>query len=80
MASADDSGEPRTLSDRQFTIASVYKCLAPCHECSRSYVSELLKKRFICYCSCHNNKITENDYDFGSTTTLQCFRGIGGGV
>jgi hypothetical protein len=77
MVSAEDSGRPRTLSDRQFTIASIYKCLAPCHECSRNYVSELLKKRFICYCSCHN-KITVDDYDFGFTTTLQRFRGIGG--
>jgi len=52
--------EPFTVSRHmQFSTANIYKCLAPCKECNGNYVSELLQKRFICYCRCH--KTIDND-------------------
>jgi hypothetical protein len=58
--------EPSQSQDRhlQFVTTNIYRCLAPCKECTGNYVSEILQKRFICNCRCH--KITENE--FGSTT------------
>ena len=64
MTRGDDDAS-RVLSHRQFTTANIYKCLAPCNECNGNYASELLQKRFICYCRCHT-KIAGND--FGSAT------------
>jgi hypothetical protein len=55
-----------------YAIANIYRCLAPCGECTGGYISELLQKRFVCYRRCHN--ITENDFD--STTTSR-FREAG---
>jgi hypothetical protein len=31
----------------------IHRCLTPCSECTRRYVSNILGKRFICRCSCH---------------------------
>jgi hypothetical protein len=53
--------EPSPLSRHpQFASANIYRCLAPCKECTGNYISELLQKRFVCNCRCH--KITENDF------------------
>jgi hypothetical protein len=57
--------DPSTLSRHlQFAIANIYRCLAPCKECTGNYISELLQKRFVCHCRCHN---TTNS-SFGSAT------------
>jgi hypothetical protein len=42
-----------TMHHLQFSTANIYKCLAPCKECTGNYISELLQKRFICRCPCH---------------------------
>lgn len=36
----------------------IRKCLTPCPECPRRYISEVLEKRLICYCSCHSEAST----------------------
>jgi len=50
-AAADPS--PPSLYHLQWQTADIYRCLAPCNECTGNYVSELLEKRFICHCPCH---------------------------
>ena len=50
----------------QFATAIIYRCLAPCKECTGNYISEILQKRFLCRCRCH--KLAEDD-DISSATT-----------
>ena len=38
------------------------QCLAPCEECPRQYVSEVLQKRFLCNFSCHFGSPVEEMY------------------
>lgn len=57
----------------RFATIDIYKCLAPCKECTGNYISETLQKRFICYCRCHYI-ITGNDID--STTSNLTEEGI----
>lgn len=38
---------------QQFVTENIYRCLAPCQDCTGSYVSEILGMRFICCCYCH---------------------------
>jgi hypothetical protein len=38
----------------------IYKCLTPCAECTRRYVSNVLGKRFICHCPCHRHDKLES--------------------
>ncbi len=59
------------LHHMQFATANIYRCLAPCKECTGNYISEILQKRFLCQCRCH--KKTENDIGF-DTSRL----GVGG--
>jgi hypothetical protein len=55
--------EPSPLSHHlQFATTKIYKCLAPCKECTGNYISEILQKRFVCNCRCHKTI----DNDFGS--------------
>jgi hypothetical protein len=49
----------------QFATTNIYKCLAPCKECTGNYISEILQKRFLCHCRCH--KIAENDFGDANT-------------
>ncbi|HYZ59582.1 MAG TPA: hypothetical protein VE544_07985 [Nitrososphaeraceae archaeon] len=62
---------PPSSHHPQFATANIYKCLAPCKECTGYYTSELLRKRLICYCRCHS--IAEN----GSPFTTPRFREAG---
>jgi hypothetical protein len=48
----------------QFVTTNIYNCFMPCKECTGNYVSELLQKRFLCHCRCHNTAKS----DFGSAT------------
>jgi hypothetical protein len=80
MTSAnDDDVVSQRFSHQQFTTANIYKCLAPCNECNGNYISELLQKRFVCYCRCHE-KIAENYRGLDSTTTLRFTKRGGGEV
>jgi hypothetical protein len=67
MTTADEPSPPSRPQPsshhlrQQFATANIYRCLAPCKECTGNYISEILQKRFICYCRCH--KITKNIID-----------------
>jgi len=63
MTGIDVSHPPSSLHVH-FGIAVIYRCLAPCKECTGNYISEMLQKQFICNCMCHSTK--ENN--FGTTT------------
>jgi hypothetical protein len=39
---------------REIVTEVIHKCLASCSDCTGRYVSNLLRKRFICKCSCHD--------------------------
>jgi hypothetical protein len=48
--------DPLSLLHKQqqhFVTENIYHCLAPCQDCTGSYVSEILGMRFICCCYCH---------------------------
>jgi hypothetical protein len=66
MTTADASSPLPQLSShhlrQQFAIANTYRCLAPCKECTRNYISEILQKQFVCCCRCHH-QITKNPID-----------------
>jgi hypothetical protein len=47
------------LHKQQFVTENIYRCLAPCHDCTGKYISQLLGKRLICNCICHKQK-TDN--------------------
>jgi len=75
MTTADLSPHPSRLQpssshEQQFASANIYRCLAPCQECTGTYISEILQKRFVCYCRCHH-QITKNPVD----STLSNLRG-----
>lgn len=59
-----DVSPPPSTHHLQFATTNIYRCLAPCRECPGNYVSELLQKRFLCHCRCHNTTKS----DFGSAT------------
>lgn len=42
---------PHSIADIE--SVNILRCLAPCEECTRQYVSEVLHKRFLCKCNCH---------------------------
>jgi hypothetical protein len=63
MTAAADPSSPSPYH-LQFATADIYRCLAPCNECTGNYVSELLQKRFLCHCRCHNTTKS----DFGAAT------------
>jgi hypothetical protein len=44
----------------QFVTIHIFKCLAPCKECTGNYISEILQKRFLCHYRCH--KTPQNDF------------------
>jgi hypothetical protein len=46
---------------QHFATANIYRCLAPCKECTGNYISEILQKRFMCCCRCH--RITKDAID-----------------
>jgi hypothetical protein len=56
----------------QFTTANIYKCLAPCRECTGNYISKILQKRLVCKCRCHSIK----EDNFGSITSSTIEAGI----
>jgi hypothetical protein len=63
------------------TTQHIYRCLAPCSECTGQYVSEVLSKRLICCCDCHNrmevDEGTEPEY---STARVHKLQTLGGSI
>jgi hypothetical protein len=59
MTGIDVSHAP-SLHLLPFGTSVIYKCLAPCNECTRNYISQMLQKRFICNCICHSTKVNNS--------------------
>jgi hypothetical protein len=41
---------------QRFVTENIYRCLAPCQDCTGKYISQLLRKRLICNCLCHKQR------------------------
>ncbi|MDQ3967968.1 MAG: hypothetical protein M3275_06185 [Thermoproteota archaeon] len=52
------------LSEQQpFVTENIFRCLAPCQDCTGQYISQLLRKRLICNCTCHMKRKGNNNID-----------------
>jgi hypothetical protein len=67
ISSVFDSLHQQGLRAKEAPIERIFQYLAPCAECTGSYVSEILGMKFVCCCPCH---IERKDVELRCSATI----------